>query len=78
MKSDRRFLKPIILKDGAVVEGLADAQTLIHNLSATIQQGARWKYASELVSRALEKDDKYSAMEARSQVERALKEDGLA
>jgi hypothetical protein len=77
MKKDRRFRKPIVLKDGATVEGLADAQSIIRKLSETLQESSRWKYANELVSRAFSQDEKYSAMDARNQLERALKEDGL-
>jgi hypothetical protein len=78
MKRDRSFLQPIILEDGAAVVGLTEAETLIRNLPAAVQQSARWKYASELIVRAFERDEKYTTMDVRAQVERALKQDGLA
>jgi hypothetical protein len=77
MKS-HRFAKPIILKDGAAVDGLADARSIIHNLPEEAQLRGHWKYARELLARAFERDDKYSVMDVRNQFERALKEDGLA
>jgi hypothetical protein len=77
MKKDRRFREPVLLKDGPTVGGLADAQSVIHRLSETLQESSRWKYADELVSRAFAQNEKYSIMDARNQFERALKQDGL-
>jgi hypothetical protein len=41
------------------------------------QRNSHWKYAGELLSRAVDRGEKYSVMDARAQFERALKAEGL-
>jgi len=73
----RRF-KAIALVDGRSIATLADARDLMASLPPPRQGDRHWKYAGELLLRAADRNEKYSTMDARAQVARALKAEGLA
>jgi hypothetical protein len=77
MRRSHKFAKPIILRDGATVDTLAEARTLMCSLPKLHQRNAHWQYAGELLSRALDRGEKYSVIDARAQFERALMAEGL-
>jgi len=73
MRRPYKFAKPITLRDGATVDTLDEARTLMFSLPELHQRNSHWKYAGELLSRAVDRGEKYSVMDARAQFERALK-----
>lgn len=68
---------PITLKDGRVLQTLADAARLITGLSEARQAHAWVLYAAELLLKAADAGDVASIKEATRQVERALKREGI-
>jgi hypothetical protein len=64
MRRSYKIAKPIILRDGATVDTLAEAHTLICSLPQLHQRNAHWRYAGELLLRALDRGEKYSVMDA--------------
>jgi hypothetical protein len=72
----RRF-KPIVLADGRTIASLAEARDFLGSLPLPRQQDRQWKYAGELLLVAVDRNEKYSTMDARAQISRALKTEGL-
>jgi hypothetical protein len=72
-----RPFKRIVLTDGRAIASLAEARDCIALLSSALQLGRHWIYASELLVRAAGRNEKYSTMDARAQMLRALRIDGL-
>jgi hypothetical protein len=77
MPRTRKFSPPITLRDGRVLKTLRDARLLILALPEMHQRDAHWRYATELLLVAADKKEKYTTMDARSQLIRALKAEGL-
>lgn len=73
----RRF-KAITLADGRSIASLAEARDLLAALPPPRRSDRHWKYADDLLARAADRNEKYSTMDARAQMARALKEEGLA
>jgi hypothetical protein len=78
MKWGVTFRKPFVLKDGRTIDTLSSARDFILRLPEIDRHGAKWKYASELVFAAAHRGERYAVMDARNQLERALKAGGLA
>jgi hypothetical protein len=78
MKWGVTFRKPFALKDGRTIDTLSSARDFILRLPEVDQRSAKWKYASELVFTAADRGERYAVMDARNQLERALKAQGLA
>jgi hypothetical protein len=72
-----RSFKPIPLADGRAIASLAQARDFIALLPPSSQGGRQWKYAGELLRRAVDQNEKYSTGDARAQMLRALKTDGF-
>jgi hypothetical protein len=72
----RRF-KAIPLADGRTIASLAEARDLLASLPPARRDDRHWKYAGDLLVRAADRNEKYSTMDARAQLARALKEEGL-
>src|SRR5207249_4205947 len=66
----RRF-KAIPLADGRNIASLAEARNLLASLPPDRQDDRHWKYAGDLLVRAAARNEKYSTMDARSQLARA-------
>jgi hypothetical protein len=69
--------KPVTLNDGRTVATLADARELMLTLPERHQRNAHWQYAGELLLKAADYGEKYAVMDARAQLTRALKAEGL-
>lgn len=67
----------IELADGRELATLAEARDLIRSLPEAQQRSAHWQYAGELLLKAADRGEKYAIMDARAQLTRALKTDGL-
>jgi hypothetical protein len=72
-----RKFKAITLVDGRTIANLAEARDFMTSLPPVRQGDGHWKYASELLARAAERNEKYSTMDARAQMSRALRTEGL-
>jgi hypothetical protein len=77
MRWDHSFRDPLMLLDGRTVRTLGDARDLVLSLPAPHQQNPHWRYASELLFKAADRGEKYAVMDARAQMARALKAEGL-
>jgi uncharacterized protein HemY len=73
----KQTFKPIVLKDGRTIRSLEEARSLMLTLPQLHQQNAHWQYASELLISAADRNEKYSTMDARAQLSRALTAEGL-
>src|ERR1700685_2188529 len=73
-----RKFKSIALKDGRAVASLGEARDFMASLSSASRAAGHWKYAGDLLLKAADRNEKYSTMDARAQMSRALKIDGLA
>ena len=69
----KRPFKSIPLADGGAIASLAQAREFIVRLPVTSQGDSHWKYASDMLVRAADQDEKYSTNDARAQMLRALK-----
>jgi hypothetical protein len=69
------FWRPINLKDGRRIGGLAAARVLILSLPEPSQSHAHWQHAVEMLSRAAE--SKSAIDDAQAQMLRALKAEEL-
>jgi hypothetical protein len=69
------FWRPINLKDGRRIGGLAEARVLILSLPEPSQSHAHWRHAAEMLARAAE--SKSAIDDAHAQMLRALKAEGL-
>jgi hypothetical protein len=78
MKWDVTFRKPLALKNGRTIDTLSSARNFILRLPEVDRQSAQWEYASEPVFAAADHGERYAVMDARNQLERALKAQGLA
>jgi hypothetical protein len=76
MKWDQKF-KPIALRDGRTIASLGEGRSLISALPDTHPASFHWRYASELLLKAAERGERYAVMDARAQIARALKTEGL-
>jgi hypothetical protein len=72
-----RTFKSIPIADGRAIASLAEARDFIALLPQTFQSDRQWKYAGDLLLRAVEQGEKYSTMDARAQMCRALKTGGF-
>jgi hypothetical protein len=72
-----RTFKPIALKDGRTIKTLDDARALMLLLPERHQSRPPWQYAAELLVAAADRNEKYSTMDARAQLTRALTVEGL-
>jgi hypothetical protein len=77
MKWKMKFPKPIKLSDGRVVDTLDAARTLIRSFPDDRRENPRWRYADELIEKAADYGERYAVMDARAQLERAFKMEGL-
>jgi hypothetical protein len=77
MKWARKFGKPIALRDGRTIATLADAREIVEALPSDHLDSAHWRYASEMLVRAADHNEKYSTQDARAQLTRALLVEGL-
>jgi hypothetical protein len=77
MRWTSRIPKPVTLNDGRRVATLADARELMLALPERHQRNAHWQYAGELLVKAADRGEKYAVMDARAQLTRALKAEGL-
>ena len=69
---DRKFAEPIRLRDGRLIETLAQARGLILSLTEIQQQRPFWAYAGELLLAAAESGEAPDIQDAASQLLRAL------
>jgi hypothetical protein len=76
MKWDQKF-KPIALRDGRTIASLGEGRSLISALPDPHPASFHWRYASELLLKAAERGERYAVMDARAQIARALKTEGL-
>lgn len=76
MKWARTF-KAIALADGRILASLEAAREFLIALEPSARDGRHWRYAEDLLQRAAERNEKYSTMDARSQLIRALQIEGL-
>jgi hypothetical protein len=74
---NRSFKAPIALKDGGTITTLDDARHLMLALPERHQSRPPWQYAAELLLAAADRQEKYSTMDARAQLTRALTVEGL-
>ena len=65
--------KPIPLAHGRLIKSVAEARDFIAQLPADAAAEAHWKYAHDLLLRALDRREKYATADARAQMIRALK-----
>jgi hypothetical protein len=72
-----RGFKPIRLSDGRAIGSLAQARAFIASLPEISQSDRQWKYVGDLLARAADQNEKYSTMDARAQLSRALRADGF-
>jgi len=72
-----RAFKPIALGDGRTIASLGAAREFLLALAPTARDGGHWRYADELLRRAADRNEKYSTMDARAQMVRALRTEGL-
>ena len=73
----KRHFKSIPLADGRTIACLAKARDFIASLPEESQKTGQWKYASDLLLRAADQNEKYSTGDARAQMTRALKASGF-
>jgi hypothetical protein len=76
MKWDHKF-KPIALRDGRTIASLEEGRSLISALPDPYPACFHWRYVSELLLKAAERGERYAVMDARAQIARALKTEGL-
>jgi hypothetical protein len=72
-----RPIKAITLKDGRTLNTLEEARRLMLALPEPHQVRPPWQYAAELLLAAADRNEKYSTMDARAQLSRALTVEGL-
>jgi hypothetical protein len=72
-----RPFKTIALTNGGEIASLGEARDFIASLSLAARTGSHWKYAEDLLLRAIDRNEKYSTMDLRAQMMRALKTDGF-
>jgi hypothetical protein len=75
MTWSRKLAKPIALKDGRTIATLGEAREMMLSLPPIHRRGAVWQYAGELLAEGA--DDMDSLADAESQLERALRAEGL-
>jgi hypothetical protein len=76
MRWDQKF-KPIALKDGRSIASLEDGRSLMSLLPGPNLASFPWRYAGELLLRAADRREPYAVKDARAQLARALKTEGL-
>jgi hypothetical protein len=76
MKWDQKF-KPIALKDGRTIASLQEGRSLMASLPDPNLTSFPWRYASELLLKAADRGEPYAVKDARAQLSRALKTEGL-
>jgi hypothetical protein len=77
MNWSRSIRTPITLRDGRKIGTLFDAHRLVRPMTDSQSGGDCWRYAGELIAKASDRGDKYSIMDARAQLVRALRMEGL-
>jgi hypothetical protein len=73
----RKFDEPIALKDGRTLATLADARRLMVSLPVIHLRAHHWPYAGDLLLKAASRDGGFALAQARAQLPRALKAEGL-
>ena len=69
--------KPIPLADGRSIASLDQVRDFIMSLPETALAEAHWKYARDLLLRAVDRHEKYATADARAQMTRALRIGGF-
>jgi hypothetical protein len=69
--------KPIVLNDGRSIASLEDGRELMSSISVSNLDSFHWRYAGELLLKAADRGERYAVMDARAQLERALRADSL-
>lgn len=77
MPWSRKFPTPINLKDGRKIPTIGDARDLMTSLADGRQNDPAWQFAVELLQYASTRDDPTPAGQARAQLVKILKADGL-
>jgi hypothetical protein len=77
MPWSRKFPTSINLKDGRKILTIGDARDLMSSLADGRQNDPAWQFAVELLQLASTRDDATSAGQARAQLARVLKAEGL-
>jgi hypothetical protein len=78
MRWTSKIPKPVTINDDRTVSPLAEARELMLALPERHhQRNAHWQYAGELLLKAADYGEKYAIMDARAQLTRALKAEGL-
>jgi hypothetical protein len=72
-----RSIKPLALTDGRTLTSLRDAREFLLSLPPERRALAPWRYAADLLKRAEDRNEKYSTMDARAQLARALSSEGF-
>jgi hypothetical protein len=73
----RKFDTPIPLKDGSILETLADAHRLIRSLPAPRLRTQIWQDTRELLLKAASRDGSFALAQVFAQLPRALEGEGL-
>jgi hypothetical protein len=76
MKSATTF-KPIVLADGRSIGSLDQVRNFIASLPEIVVAEAHWKYAGDLLLRAVDRHERYATADARAQMTRALRIGGF-
>ena len=73
----RKFDEPIALKDGRKIATLADARRLMLSLPELHLRTHQWEHVGGLMLKAACRDGGFALAQARAQLPRALKAEGL-
>ena len=73
----RKFSEPIALKDGRLLESLADARGVMLSLPVSYQRTPHWQQSSDLLLKAASRDGAFALAQAQAQLPRTLRIAGL-